>query len=268
MAHQGKTTCQTMKKIYPSNKKNLCGFCGKSFKRKTFYEQHIILCEQLYNSRLMNEDERNEEFDLPTQKELYGLLRNLTLKYDELLDEVHSLRSYVEKQKKKINILEWLNENCHPPEDYVEWVHSLVISDEMLQNTFKYGVVHGIVDLIMENMPLENVKNHPIKCFQQKQFIFFRFRNGKWSTMGVAHLESFIDAIHCLFMKAFRKWKAENQELIDEDERFYEDTYLTNMQTILASNKSKDFIFKNVKSKLYHYLKMNLKHIVEYEFTF
>ena len=250
------------------NKKNLCGFCGKSFKRKTFYEEHIILCEQLHNARHLREDEKNEEFDLPSRKELYSIVRNLSLKYDELVTEVHALRSYVNKQKKKINILEWLNENCSPEMDYVEWVHSLNISDELLENTFKYGIVQGIMDLIIENMPLENVKNHPIKCFQQKQFIFFRFRNGKWSTMGITHLESFFDAIHCLFMRAFQNWKKENQEQIDEDERFYEETYLTNMQTILASNRSKDFIFKNVKSKLYHYLKMNLKHIVEYEFTF
>ena len=61
-----------------------CVHCGKSYKKKTNLEKHVILCELLNNSKksLVIEDD-----EIPSQRKIYQILLENYLEYNFLLSD-------------------------------------------------------------------------------------------------------------------------------------------------------------------------------------
>ena len=68
------------------------------------------------------------------------------------------------------------------------------------------------------------------------------------------------------FLTEFIKWQKENTDKIYEDE--FSNKYAVNFQKILGGNNTQEYNNSRIKKELYKYLKMNLKNIIEYEFSF
>ena len=256
-----------IKKSKKMNTKNMCGTCGKSFTRKKFYENHIIVCEQAHKSKYKIDCDKEERESMPSQMELYRMLLDLTGKYEKLDSEVQVLRKYVERTKKKINILEWLDINCEKSGLYESWKNTLKVSEEQLRNTFKLGYVDGVYLFLQQNLPLTSIEKHPIKCFDQKRGLFFCKTKDGWIMMDESDITKLIRVVNNKLMESFGIWRRQNKEQIDSDDRFH-DKYVDYMRIVLGGNTSKEQSYKKLKSKLYNYLKCDLKNIIQYEFIF
>lgn len=250
-----------------SAKKHICGTCGKSFTRKTFYEKHIIGCESIHKSDYKRECEKEERDCLPSQMQLYRMLLDLTCKYESLDNEIQTLRKYVERTRKKINIIDWLNDNCNKGEFYDEWLNKIDVNEEQLKNTFKLGYVDGVYLILQQYLPLNNIECHSIKCFDQKKGLFFCRKSEEWCMMDEMLITNLVRTINHKLMCQFTKWKNENKESIDNNDRFY-DKYVDYMKIILGGNMTKEQSYKKIKNNLYNYLKCDLKNIIQYEFIF
>ena len=250
-----------------SCKKHICGTCGKSFTRKGFYEKHIIVCENIHKSDYKRECEQEERECLPSQMQLYRMLLDLTSKYERLDSEVNTLRKYVERTRKKINILDWLNTNCDKSELFDNWLKKIDVNEEQLQNTFKLGYVDGVYLILQQYLPLNNVEHHAIKCFDQKKGLFFCKSTQEWIMMDEILITNLVRTVNHKLMTQFTIWKNRNKELIDNNDRFY-DKYVDYMKIVLGGNMTKEQSYKKLKSKLYNYLKCDLKNIIQYEFIF
>jgi hypothetical protein len=86
-----------------------CVHCGKSYKKKTILEKHVILCELLTKTKKGIIIE--QEDDIPSQHKIYNILLELGVKFNQLEEKVDELNKWVVKKKKKINVVEWLNAN-------------------------------------------------------------------------------------------------------------------------------------------------------------
>ena len=90
-----------------------CEYCGKGYKRRVNLDKHFILCEIVYKAKKKDRkvDKEAEEIDseLPSQKQMYKMLLELALKYNKLEEKVELMNKWVDKKKKKINVLDWLN---------------------------------------------------------------------------------------------------------------------------------------------------------------
>lgn len=256
-----------IKKPKTNTHKHLCGTCGKSFTRKGFYEKHIIACENIHKSQYKQECEKEERESMPSQMELYRMLLDLTGKYEKLNDEVDVLRKYVERTKKKINILEWLDINCTKSILFDEWTKNIEVSEEQLQNTFKLGYVDGIYLILQQQLPITDIESHPIKCFDQKRGLFFSKSEDGWIMMDEKDITNVVRVVNHKLMSSFNSWKKKNQERIDKDDKFY-DKYVDYMKIVFGGNMTKEQSYKKLKSKLYNYLKCDLKNIIQYEFIF
>ena len=75
------------------------------------------------------------------------------------------------------------------------------------------------------------------------------------------------------------KWKQDNIIKIENDDNYYDNVYTVNLNRVLGGNPnggsskltSQQRTEKNnkqIQSNLYHYLKQDIKNIVQYEFTF
>jgi hypothetical protein len=255
--------------INKKTKQFSCGTCGKSFHRKGFYKQHILFCENLlrvktkYKEKVDNE----EKLCIPTNNQMFMLLLELNEKYDKLNNEVKILRKYVEKTKKKINIFDWLNENCINSIDFNEWIKAINVNDLQLQNTFKNGFIDGLFYVIQQNLHIKNIDIHPIKCFDIKKKVFYMFCDKKWRVMTEKDITSFIRNINHKIIERFLVWKNENNEFIQEDDNFH-DKYVQYMNIVLGGNKPKEYSYNIIINKLYNYLKCDLKNIIHFDFVF
>lgn len=260
-----------MSEFTTNNKSKLfsCGNCGKTFHRKGFHKQHILLCENLSRVRTRYKDKiiDEEKACIPTNNQMYILLLELNEKYEKLNNEVKILRKYVEKTKKKINIFDWLNEKCMNCIDFNDWIKTIHVNDFQLENTFKNGFIDGIFYVIQQNLDIKNIDMHPIKCFDIKKKVFYIFSDKKWNIMSEKELNSFIRNINHKIIEKFLLWKNDNNELIQNDDNFH-DKYVKCMNIVLGGNKSKEYSYNIIINKLYNYLKSDLKNIIHYDFIF
>jgi len=94
-----------------------CEYCGKEYKRRINLDKHFILCEIIYKAKKKDRridketEETNEE--MPTQKQMYKMILELALKYNKLEEKMELMSKWVDKTKKKINVLDWLNSSSN-----------------------------------------------------------------------------------------------------------------------------------------------------------
>ena len=87
-----------------------CVYCGKGYKSRTGYEKHAILCELIDRTKKKKKLRILDDVDevIPTSQQMYRMLLELSQKYSNLEKKMEEVSKFVIKQKKKINILEWL----------------------------------------------------------------------------------------------------------------------------------------------------------------
>ena len=93
-----------------------CEYCGKEYKRKINFDKHFILCEIVYKAKKNKRiDKENEEIDseMPSPKQMYQIIQELSLKYDKLEAKMELMSKWIDKTKKKINVLDWLNSSSN-----------------------------------------------------------------------------------------------------------------------------------------------------------
>ena len=165
-----------------------CRFCKKSYKRKGYFKNHVLICEEIHNSKYLEEKEKEIRGDVPSMRDMYYLLQTFIKKNVELEEKVDQLTKYIETTKKRINIIDWLNENVHLDVDYTMWLKSLTVTQEQLQTVFKSGIVDGVDSILLHNLPCEKEHLHPIKCFKQKPHTFYIFKENEWNIMTTKEL--------------------------------------------------------------------------------
>lgn len=269
----------------------ICPCCDKLYKRKKAFESHQFICKQLhdielketynkantkYQTNVVDHDNNQDIASLPSQMEMYKLLQVMVQKYESLQDEVDTMKQYFKQKQKKIKVDEWLERHCVPDESLHIWLSNIEVQREEVEYTFEHGYIAGILYILQHNLLLEENEKHPIKCFNHKRNIFYKYdtsndsENGnsqtnKWSIMKQSDFDNLIVHVNHYLMKEFISWRDEHKEKIDKSEAFY-DTFMKNMRTILGGTKSKQENIMAIQSKLYQYLKCDLKAIYEFEF--
>lgn len=258
-----------------SNKKQAicgtCGTCGKEFTRKKEYNSHILVCDEIEKSKYQLEQRENQQDEnqiIPSQKVMFQMIQTLVEKCNRLENEVAICKKYIKQTKKKISILHWLNEYYPLQTSYDEWKKTIKVDGENIKYVFNHGYIDGVLMILQKHLPLDNVEHHVIKCFDQKQGIFFYYNNETWNVMDNDVFQKLLVYLNIELTREFDEgWVEPNKEKIFT-EKLYSDMYYTYEKKIQGDNKTNEQLIRGIKSKLYTYLKCNLKNIIEYEFTF
>lgn len=243
---------------------------------------------------------------IPSQQQLFDMLQTLIVKYDKLECEFNQMKTYINNKKKRIRVIDYLNDPSNINKStnilsFLDWIETFTIDREDLLYMFEYKFISGIMRGIIKFLPIDKADNHSIKCFDQNKNIYYKFTVGreeptthmvntnlvssdfptetqsqnqlttnqiyKWEIMDEEDFNLFIMKIKQAFMREFQKWRNENKHEIDHDDQMY-DIYMENMKTVLGGNHEQEYNLKQIKNKLYEYLKCNLKSMVQLEFTF
>ena len=119
----------------------------------------------------------------------------------------------------------------------------------------------------ISNQNISNEENAPIKAFDQKENILFIYNDdNKWEILSQPMFANLMNILSKSILTEFLNWQTENKSKMKQDDFSYR--YARNVQKIMGGNLTQEQIHMRVKKELYNYLKMNLRNVVEYEFSF
>ena len=244
-----------------------CYYCKKNFKKTENYKKHILFCEILYKSKKEKENEEDKFEKVPSIIELFTLVKDLLIKYDKLQRDNENLKQIINNRKKKINVIDWLNYNCKPEESFIEWFQNIELRENQLEYIFDQGNIDGIITILQEIFSLE--KNLPIKCFTQNENIFYVFEkiNDKkeWKIISNNELNLFFGSLNKKILSLFKNWQEKNIHKLENDD--FTKEYIQKVRKILGKSESNEIENFKIKNKLFKILKINIKTIIEYDFS-
>ena len=99
-----------------------------------------------------------DEDEIPSHRELYLLVQELTSKYDKLQKDYSSLRKHVYENKGRMSIEDILKASEKPTIDYTTWLEEMNLTQTDLNYVFNSGYVNGITYILEDICQVNNEK--------------------------------------------------------------------------------------------------------------
>jgi len=244
-----------------------CIHCGKSYKKRTNLDKHVILCELLNKTKkkLVIEDEE----DIPSQRKLYEILLELGNKFNRLEEKVDELNKWVVKKKKKINVIDWLNTNITPKIKFDSLIEKIVMSDDDVKYLFENSFADTLNHIFSRNIYNLSESEYPIFAFVQKTNIFYIYENEEagWVELSREFLIKFLNKVHMKLFRVFSQHKKDNADKICDDESFSILCDKTSLK-LMNTDFRQESILGKIRANMYSRMKTDMKALVEYEFEF
>jgi hypothetical protein len=177
--HKNRTNLNNLEQIMPNNANPLfkCKNCDKEYKARNSLWYHEKKC-------IINNDEYTAEFGKEVILMLLKQNGDLQNKVIELCKESsvtinnNNNNNNVNSHNKNINI--FLNEHCKDALNIGEFVSSLPLTLEDLENTGRDGYVKGITDIVVRGLKDMDVHKRPIHCSDLKREVMYVKDNDVW----------------------------------------------------------------------------------------
>lgn len=237
-----------------------CKYCMRQYKTKYHYDRHTTICK--FMSKTPNELEEDIEITrdkLPTNLEMYQLIKHLSYRIDKLEKENLELKRI---QERKINMIQWLNAPTteKPIITFENWLIDILIPKipTILEDIYKTDLINGI-DKLLEYYLSNNSQLVPICSFKTSKIIYIFDKNNddviRWKQLSIKELNNYIEFICNQVVSSFNnEWFIPNQNNVTYRDN-YKEQYLSYSKKILASNLSKE-------TRLLQIRMIILKHIV------
>ncbi len=204
-----------------------CINCGKSYKLKDNYDKHKSACDLFHDIALKTHDQITEcSEELPSQREMYKLIKELALKCSTLEKEVTHLKAIVNIRQRK-HILECLNngnsQTKNPSITFSQWYKEWNVTMDDLYKVFENDLSEGIKNVIKREIDLFS-GNKPICAFNNKPNYIYMFETDKetsqkeWRPLSSEYFDGMFMYITRKFFQIFIKWQNENREKIESSE--------------------------------------------------
>ena len=136
-----------------------CPYCSREYKRKIFYDRHIIACKILCKSPKEHKLELQETNDTPSLRGIYDIILELGVKLEKIEKQQEKINKWVEQKKRKLSVINWLNDNFKPTLSFYQWQEVLIIKREHLEQIFRYNYITGLTYILQEYLPIDDENN-------------------------------------------------------------------------------------------------------------
>ena len=247
-----------------------CIHCGKSYIKRTNLDKHVIICELLHNRRKSLVIEDDEE-PIPSQRKMFQMLIELGQKYNKLDEKVEELNKWVVKKKKKINILEWLNDNITPNILFDSLIDKIIVNEDDIKYLFENTFNDVLNEIFLRTIYNFNENENPMFAFVQKTNVFYVYEliedKKMWTELSREKLVRFLNKVHTKILKAFCQFKQERLEEIRASDNYSIKCDKTIVK-IMSVEFKQESILSKVKSMMFAKMKTDMKAMVEFEFEF
>jgi hypothetical protein len=246
---------------------NCCKYCGKNYVKKTNYDRHVIICELLNTSQTKTTVDDNEE--IPSQRKMYQMILEIGKKLNGLDEKMDELNKWVVKKKKKINVVEWLNNHMKPAIYFDILIEKIIMNKDDIQYLFQNTFADTMNHIFSRSIYNISESEYPIFAFIQKSNTFYIYENEEvgWIELNREKLVKFLNRVHTKLYRIYLEWKKENRDKIEEDEKL---SLLCDKTTckMMDVDFRQEHILGKIRSNMYGRMKTEMTALVEYDFEF
>jgi hypothetical protein len=201
--------------------------CGRIFSYHSGLWRHKKKCKD------NNDDEELEklvsEHNGPTDKELMMMLIKDNSEMKKMMMEVikNGTHNTNNSHNKTFNLQFFLNEQCKDAINITDFVNSIQLQLEDLEETGRLGYVDGISRVVIKNLDDMNTHKRPIHCSDSKREILYIKDNDQWIKEN-DNKETMIKMIKQVANKNMKKipeWVKAHPDCLDSDSK-QNDKYL------------------------------------------
>jgi hypothetical protein len=255
-----------------------CIYCGKSYKTRKNLDKHIILCEICYKSKINNNSNKNnntsefeeEDIVIPSQKHMYQIILELTLKCNRLEHKVNELSKFITQKIKKIDVLQYLT-SIQPQILFDNITEIIKVNEDDIEYLFNNSYLETMNHILTRSIHNENTNPLPMMAFIQKPnniYIFDKTCENKysWHIIPREKFIKFLNIIQFKISKAFSEWRKNNlQNLMENDNQsiLYDKTF----SKLMAPEFKKEATYIKYFNNIYNKIKKDIDTcIVDVEF--
>ena len=233
-----------------------CPHCNKKFKINKSLVKHIMLCQ-------LNNKDKNELTVEPTQKEMWSILQKLYADNEKLKKKVESLEKIVNKDVKKMNMIDWLNQNDKGI-NIEGWLKmNIVVTLEDLNIIFMSDYTRGLSNILENN--INDDKNNPFRAFSHKTKELYVYEKNKWKKCKKRDIMKIFDRISLNILKKSKEY----DKTLSKQEKYGSDNmrYLKNCDKIMiVDTKKKEKYYKHIESSIIGLINKNLNDMAKFKF--
>jgi hypothetical protein len=242
---------------------NNCPYCAKVYSKKTSFNKHVLMCDFLQKSKQDKKIEEEEINNLPSYKELVTIVQELALKNNRLEEKMSQMEKWIETKKKRVNVIQWLNQHATPSITYTAWCQQIKITPQNLNHLFDNTISDTAIKIIQENLQ----ELLPIYAFDQKSNVFYIFVDGAWIEMTSVNLSNLLIKIQNRLLEEINLWRTNNAAQLHANDKM-SDTYNKTIMKLMNINSVQDGTVGKIKTGMYQMIKVDIKNMIEYEFEF
>jgi hypothetical protein len=243
-----------------------CVLCGKSYKKRSNLQKHILLCELIHKAK--TQKRMDEDEPIPSQRQMFQIIFDLANKCDMLEKKVDELNKWVIKKKKKINVVDWLSSNIIPQYEIDKLIDTITVTYEDISYLLQNNVFDTIQSIFNKSIYISSTLTpHPLFAFAQKSNAFYVYIHSAWTDWTREDMTSFLNQVHMKLYRIYIQYKKTNSYRIQEDETF---SLLCDKTTIkmTAIDFRQDTTFNKYRASMYANMKVNMQCLIEPEFEF
>ena len=235
-----------------------CCNCGNVYKHCSSLCKHKKTCIKENITISFNECSLNDDNTILSNlvkelvqgnQELAKQNHDVLLQNQELAKQSQELQKHVielckngthntNSNNKSFNINVFLNEQCKDAINLSDFIKSIEVSREDLENNLQVGFVAGISKIFLDNLRQLGVNERPIHCTDLKREIMYIKNEDKWTKeTDDAKLNSAILNVSSKGLGTLTKWKQENPDYKDVNSAFYDKCDQINLTSLAGHNR-------------------------------
>jgi hypothetical protein len=250
--------CNTMKQNISQKKPIYKCYCDKEYNNRTSLWRHKKICTIVNEQNEANEENQdNNEHSIPElNNEIILELIKQNQEFKELLIEQNNKIIEMAKEKSIINsnnnnnhfnLNVFLNEQCKDALNIMDFINTLTVHLEDLENTGKNGYVQGITKIFVRGLKELDVTKRPIHCSDLKRETLY-VKDTTWEKDNEKkQMKKAIRYIADKNFKQLNSWVSENPESKDiESKKHLEYMRIINKSTGGMTNEEDDENFNKI----------------------
>ena len=142
----------------------------------------------------------------------------------------------------KFNINVFLTEQCKDAINFSDFIKSIEVSREDLENNAQLGFVNGVSKILIDHLNRMSVNERPIHCTDVKRETMYIKDEDKWTREeDPTKVNKAIQEVTRKSMGTLMDWKDENPDYKDRDSAFSERCIVIQQQSMAAHNRDTYF---------------------------
>lgn len=210
-----------------SKKEYICDICNNEYKTSSGLWKHRNKCKK------SKEEEEIEKLvtanNEPSDKEMMMMLIKDNAEMRKMMMEVikNGTHNTNNSHNKTFNLQFFLNEQCKDAINITDFVNSIQLQLEDLEETGRLGYVDGISRVVIKNLDDMNTHKRPIHCSDSKREILYIKDNDQWikENYNKDIMIKMIKQVANKNMKKISEWVKAHPDCLDSESK-QNDKYL------------------------------------------